>query len=724
MGEFDLSRVFVNTGGYGLQLAPLDVPQSTDREPSTLINVQPPAAYSPVISPPGTTSNLDDEYLAISDYAAAGADVLGNIPPEISDAYYAGEAVPEYQNVVLERYDTAREALIEVGRTLFEQAFMFGPDPIAENKWRSFEEVVREYGIRESITQILTCLADPQMDPEDRELLYNSAFAENVTEEISQQLSQQMEDRLVTSRREAILAYNGWGQVSNSGDTFINAFKLIVGDNFQAYAQAVIDQRLSEVLVLFSEEAAQRYLQMNEADFLAELHITEREWREAPLSSDLKITSFQRYEDLITIAYLRGLVVGEGGEAQANINLAGLTEAELEMLTGSFSDRTQFISTVSYFAEQYLLAERGTERRASLRDTLGSLDIMAPEYGVSVTEMDGYLIAAAQNPGISLQPEGSISSLENLTDDIYVSPDGLPPEVKEILIETGYWDLVQGLYEIKFTTEDLQIDRYSDYMGLADPYLGSVEIEYVGRAPWEIAGILVHEAAHVAWRREAQNQYERDSLPNERHSYLTELRFFSRYLELANDEDREYVAFVCEEVRSYGLAASAALGDGNDLDPDSHLLPSPSYLATLGLSDISQFDFNIHAAKQSQIHELDPFWLAAFIDRQNAGLSNEEFRAAQAIMSAVLTGEAFLSGRYSYSEDDPAILDPVPTITLLSDSGPSRELTAFEVTALQKILGFIYNISIRHFYSSSGNNEGYNFSLSARDLLNIIDNSH
>jgi hypothetical protein len=720
MGEFDLSRVFVNTGGYGLQLAPLDVPQPPDLEHSNQTNVQPQSAYSPVISPPGTISSIDDEYLAISDYAAIEAEVLGNIPPEVIEAYYAGEAVPEYQNVILERYDAAREALVEVGRALFEQAFIFGPDPMAENNWRGFEDLLREYGIKENITELLICLANPQMDPEDRELLYNVAFAENAADELSQQVG----DRFVESWRGATLVYNGWGTVPSGERSFLNAFELIIGDNFQAYAQEVFDQRLSEVLALFSEEAAQRYLQMNEADFLAELQITKREWREAPLGSDLKIVSLQRYEDLITIAYLLGLVVGEGGEAQANINLAGLTEAELEMLTGSFSDQTQFISTVSYFADQYLLAERGTERRASLRDTLGSLDIMAPEYGVSVTEMDGYLSNAAQNLGISLQPEGSISSLENLTDDIYVSPDGLPPEVKEILIETGYWDLVQGLYEIKFTTEDLQIDRYSDYMGLADPYFGSVEIEYVGRAPWEIAGILVHEAAHVAWRREAQNQYERDSLPNERHSYLTELRFFSRYLELANDEDREYVAFVCEEVRSYGLAASAALGDGNDLDPDSHLLPSSSYLATLGLSDISQFDFNIHAAKQSQIHDLDPFWLATFIDRQNAGLSNEEFRAAQAIMSAVLTGEAFLSGRYSYSEDDPAILDPVPTITLLSDSGPSRELTAFEVTALQKILGFIYNISIRHFYSSSGNNEGYNFSLSARDLLNIIDNSH
>lgn len=720
MGEFDLSRVFVNGGGYGLQLAPPDVPQSITPEPTSPINTQPSVAFTPVISPPETASNYDEEYEVIRNYAAAVADVLQNIPPETLDEYNAGNAVPEYQNVILEKCVAARKALVELEQTLFEQVFLFGPNPAAENDWRNFEELLKESGIKESITQILICLADPQMDPEDRELLYNSAFAENVTEE----LSHQMEDRLVTSRREAVLAYNGWGSVPNSGDAFLNAFKLLVGDNFQAYAQEVFDQKLSEMLVLFSEEAAQRYLQMNEVDFLAEMQITKREWQEAPLGSNLKIISFQRYEDLITIAYLRGLVGGESGEGQVNINLSGLTETELEMLNGNFDDRTQFASTVSYFTEQYLLSGRGTERRASLRDTLTSLDIIAPEYGVSVTEMDGYLLNAAQNLGISLKPEGSISSLENLADDISISPDGLPPEVKEILIETGYWDLVQGIYEIRFTTEDLQIDRYSDFIGQADPYLGIVEIEFVGRSPWEIAGILVHEAAHVAWRREAQSQYERYGLPDERHSYLTEADFFYKYWELASDADRQYIALADEEVLGYGLTASAALGNGNDRDPDSHLLPSSGYLATLGLTDISQFDFNIHAANQYLVRDLDPSEIPMFIGRQSAGLTHEEFQVAQNILGAILRGDAFLSGRYSYSEEDPAVLNAIPAMTLLSDSGSSRQLTPQEVSVMQKLFGFIYNIAIRHFYSASGENEGYNFSLSARDLLNIIANSH
>jgi len=680
-------------------------------------------AYTPVIPPPEASCSevsTYETYLVVSHYTAVADEIRESLSEETIEDYYNGEEVSDYASSLLENYGRALEELDNLELCLFEQAFLSEPDPAAETSWRDFEDLAKEAGIGDGFTQIMIGLADPHLNPADRLMLYEATFGEE-----SDELSLRIEDRFVECWAESNLGYNGWGTVTTEASAFVNVFGFICGEGFPNYASQVLSQRLPEALNLFSDEAAQRYLGMNDSEFMNEYEVSLKEFQEAPLGSNLKITAYQRYSDLATIAYARGMFNLDEPQTPESPNLTELNEAELDRLENLPPDREGFLSTVEYFAGLYLSAEDDPTRENSLRNILEYLDDIAPDFGISWQEMDNSLSQAAQNLGISLRPDGSLARLEDINQDVSVSPDGLPPEVREILEQTGYGELVSEINEIRFFTGEIQNYDYTQFgdrstAGQAAPFTRYVEIEVANKSAWEIAAILVHEAAHVAWREEAIFSYDLESLPNERHSFLTEADFLSKYQDLADEEERASIYSRKSWALAIGLSASSALGSPNNINPDSHLMPTGIYLESLGLSDISQFDFNVYPTDQARALIEDPQTLSFFIRYSGDSLSPQESEAAENILTEVLRGDVFLSGSYAYENNDAAVHNALPAITLVSDSGPSRELTSLEVTVLVKLFGFLYDLATRHHYSASGADAGYHFTLSAGDLIGVI----
>jgi len=697
-----------------MQLTPPETSQTADTQQSAPANVQSQAPYTPTISPLSSDLNYHEEYSIVSDYAAAEAELLANIPPDAINAYFAGEEVPDDQREMLEAYDQKRSALLEYEQELFRQAFLSGTDPTAENRWRSFEGLVNESGIGESIAAILISLADPHMDPFDRVLLYDYAFSD----EVSDDLARQVEDRFVYSWREGNLSYNGFGKPLSPEKAFLNGISVIFGDGVPSFAQAVLGDSLPETLTLLSDEAAQLYLQMSDDDFNKELLLSEREYSRTPLGSELRITAYRRFADLNTITYVRGLDYEESSDEIMQINFPGISSAELETLEAATQNQQEFISSVEYFAGEYYKTDLYSERRSLLIRILCYLDQTAPAFNINRQQMDEYLAKAeqkAENP-ITLDSVTSISELDP-DRDISVSPEGLPAEVQDILRQTGYWEQVSQLREIKFLSGEVDLPdsrMFNDtsYDGLAYAYLGCVEIEWKGQDAWEIADALVHEAAHVAWRHQAQNEYEREPLPNERHSCLMEAGFLQSYLNNTNliEEDRRNVELFFVDRAACVTSADRAMGTSPD-NYDPHVLPSAEYLASLGLEDLSQFDLNIAAYFQVHAYAADEISLHNFI-WEGADRPEAELKLVEDILGRVMRGDSFLALNYAY--DQGVLVNS--EIDLVSDSGSSRSLNDGEIEALLHFFPSI-NALARIASRVRSSDESISYLISAGDLL-------
>jgi hypothetical protein len=311
--------------------------------------------------------------------------------------------------------------------------------------------------------------------------------------------------------------------------------------------------------------------------------------------------------------------------------------------------------------------------------------------------------------------------------DVSVSPEGLPLELKEIFKQTGYWDLVSQLREIRFFGKDIADYNYrnlndNSLAGRASSYLGYVEIEWQGKSSWEIAQLLVHEAAHVAWRSEAQNRYELESLPNERHSCLHEADFLEQYLNICNPAGSEKIDIEMEFYyhRACGMAASLAMGIPlENFNPNSNILPAADYLSSLGLNDLSQFDLDIAAYHQVNIFAENEAALHRFIWNRIIPTTEEEnhlVENAEKILNEVMGGEAYLSANYNLDQSQEQNLE----LGLFRTDGSYVSLSENEVKALLELFtsaASIYEIAGRQGSNGNGN---YSCLLSAYDLLPVI----
>jgi hypothetical protein len=221
-------------------------------------------------------------------------------------------------------------------------------------------------------------------------------------------------------------------------------------------------------------------------------------------------------------------------------------------------------------------APPGTQQRAYLKkagDGLWAIGLARGIFsaGVRGTELDKSLSQVCQKVNCDLNGKDKIASLSDLATVHFanVTPDGLPQEIKEILVRTGYWQLIKdNLSSIVFNTSVSDDTRDNQKVaGLANPLLRQVEIDFDGEAgtilsPRKIASVLVHEAAHVAWR--AQPLILQNTTPDERQAYATELAFDNKYVDYDLPQKAKHFLFERLRVEQNVRTANEILGYASD----------------------------------------------------------------------------------------------------------------------------------------------------------------
>jgi hypothetical protein len=190
--------------------------------------------------------------------------------------------------------------------------------------------------------------------------------------------------------------------------------------------------------------------------------------------------------------------------------------------------------------------------------------------------------------------------------------------VGEILAETGYDELVmQNIREIVFTAEINEGYDLSgnDAGGNALSSTRMVQIDVIdpeGKIlpAWEIAMILVHEAAHVVWAREITSEVLLQPVFDERQAFLTGAEFLESYLlrsvlEGAIDsgaEEAKRIALQIVHARTAAKAANYVLGyDEDNMDPWYQELPSAELLKSRSLSRPLELDLSGYPPQLSAI---------------------------------------------------------------------------------------------------------------------------
>jgi len=260
-------------------------------------------------------------------------------------------------------------------------------------------------------------------------------------------------------------------------------------------------------------------------------------------------------------------------------------------------------------ARKYLTATDENLKRKYADDLYG-LDNLAAQFGVGGAELDSILAQVCKETNCDLTGKDKIESMAGLSavDIKNVGPDGLPREVKEILVKTGYWQLVKDNINLIVLVRSLPADHTGFKPGgMANPVLRRVEVDFFGKKkvdpPWSIALTLVHEAAHIAWR--SQPALLQNLTPDERQAYATELEFLGAYSkQYGIPENNKAFIFERLKIEAAVMTANQLLGYAPDnfsvhetTLPSSALdlsyypaKPNPSFLA-------EKNDFDNFAAK-------------------------------------------------------------------------------------------------------------------------------
>jgi hypothetical protein len=475
----------------------------------------------------------------------------------------------------------------------------------------------------------------PQLRSEDRALLYAYAFSPNETTE------QSIEEKIIEYRDSNV--YNGWqsSDYFSPEDAFFYALDALSQEGQEA---APADYSISEIyasMKLFTTAEVDHYLEISEEEFQQAYIRAQNEIRLLPVGSQLLIQAAQRMKELATIAWIRGISIEEFSREDLRVSLPGLNEEDYETLLElkriAYSPESidnavncgLFIQKMQEYINRYLQTS-DPQLKETLSLVLLSFYRLASRYGLNPGLIYSTLTEQADNLHISLVPQGSIQSLSELQNsEIAVSPENMPPEIKQILQATGYWDLVRdNLREIYFTPE---IDEgRSAYVlmqegGNANPAVRSVQIDTANEdgsmiAAWGIAMILVHEAAHIDWSIRAPIELQ-SSTPDERNAYAYENLFLRSYISTygINKNSAEYAGIsrmfwqstLAVSGANYALGYAATM-----MDIDYYDLPSQAFLSSRGLQTVGDLDMNHYPTDLAAITILEPELFGSQLDRR------------------------------------------------------------------------------------------------------------
>ncbi|MBN2057693.1 MAG: hypothetical protein JW782_02735 [Candidatus Saganbacteria bacterium] len=579
----------------------------------------------------------------------------------------------------------ARDELNVLALDFFAAAYLAGR-PGALSDWNSFTALLNSSPVQSPITTCLMRLGRSYLNTSDHGLFFDLITAPNGPERRSAERA--LNGRLVELVREDISEQNDWSSATDPtpAGRILSALEALYGP--QLYEEALgraVRPHLAGLMQFYGQDQLSRLIALPENELANLIVDTISRMETLPLGSAARRAVSDRYFDLSLVALSRGVslelirfnVFAEG--------IPGLEEADYVELywLGYYADspehndnlamRQRFADQFTYFSGRLLSAEPGSVERGAYDSAICYMYTMGRSYGYSCAELDELFERVAAEHVVELEPDARLESLDDL--DLFepttVGPEGLPPEVLEILDENGQLGLViNNLREIVLTPEieegmDLTVP---DHGGEANAATRSVQIDFLTPEgellpAWYIAYVLVHEAAHVAWGRNVRPLLL-NVLPDERQAFLTGAAFLQSYynnriadgtLEPGSAE-AEYILQLVQNDRLAGQAANLVLGyQEDDLDPYRFDLPSRSLLLSRGLNRASDLNMSVYPTNQAMSNVLED------LDRITAALDlpEEERAAVYDLFSRIIWQDEVVRGVFSEAEpgSDLALLD-------------------------------------------------------------------
>ena len=417
-------------------------------------------------------------------------------------------------------------------------------------------------------------------------------------------------------------------------------------------------------LTFFSEKAADYYLHCDRNYFFEKYGQTLDEVEATAPGTTQHQNLARAFHDLRAIAVARGYSL----TAIDTPDFSGLTLEENRSIAG-IDSAAALVRNVKIFARKYLAADG--QRKRDYASIFYHFDKLADKFGLRRRDLDKILAGICRTTKCGLSSHGRIANMAKLSairNSAEVGPEGLPREVKELLVKTHYWDLIKNNLRIIVFTTDINSGQS---LGRAYPFLRRVEIDFNGQdgkvlAPWEIAGILVHEAAHVSWRTELP--ILQNATPNERQAFATELAFYNSYEKLFGSTNVNLGFLILSLSAELAvITANQILGYApDDLSPGKTVLPDPK-------TELLYYPSNPHPAFLAERSDFDKL-VAADPDNDHASAD---------LLWKVLEGRAELdiSLPYDYKKDNPM---GSPEVVLADQTGRTI-LTEQQVKRMDKL---------------------------------------
>jgi len=564
--------------------------------------------FSPLVAPPAQVIALDNEWrAAFQEYALATAELAKN--PEtikkmkISDRGQLNEA----ELTLLDRFEEAGEQIDSLAKRFYET------NP---SRWRDFALQLNRCNIQTELTFFLQAFDKQRLPENEKILLYRFAIGgESERRALLRGMSLSYGQRWTA----AVASYNGWQTAESlfSRDGFLTMYRLLPGLTPALNAEIVREAMPDHLASFFDEKI--RKTPVAEFGRLVEEY-TNIFNNEPPGSKD-KVELFRWLISLQLFSEARQELPKpfskELNKAMPTLPIE-IREAIEGVITDSFQPlagenqylRDLYLDLIQHLQTEYLLAPLSSQKRDDYALAYAQLYELAEKYKIPPRMIELSLKGFSERLGVPLRVEGEVADMAELAriQRVTVSPAGLPKEVKEILMRTGYWDLVnENPNEIIFKTD------INNHEGAADSRGGDalwparvIRIDITDqnqkiRSAWEIAQILVHEAAHIKWRDSTSEQYWR-STPNERQAYLTDAAFLRTYLlseiksgRLSKDSSE------AEEIAG-GIAYDRLLAQGANLVLGNKLtdyeindnLPSADLLAARKIENLADLDLDYY----------------------------------------------------------------------------------------------------------------------------------
>ncbi|NQU18184.1 MAG: hypothetical protein HQ564_09005 [Candidatus Saganbacteria bacterium] len=598
---------------------------------------------------------------------------------------------------IIERFRSARKSLIQLGVNLFNSAFIAEPQSVLDQVyWDQFKAELAKIPFALKKLNLLAVLSDKKLDKNDQALLFShiSSPKSKITPDLTKRIAEHYSAKAKN--------FNSRGGGYSSSHIFLGVLRLHHGKKgFEKILGPIIKKNLKGFVVLISPKRVGQLLTMRRSDFWQVHEGVLKDFVITAPGTKQRVLLAKTISDLRAIAFARGISFRHYGYQQMVKSIPGLNRKEYVRLykTRKWSEvamgnpksvyTARFLKTFAYYASRYFSAKPA--QKSAYASALALLDNSALGFGLTRDYMDKYLARICKRYKCSLAGKGKISEMAALKNKgiVEVSPNGLPKEVVAILKQAGYWKLVSAnIQNISFTPEINEGKGIfsMDAGGTAISLLKRVQIDYVNPQgiivpAWQIALILVHEAAHVRFRKADINLQQ--STPNERQAFATQYAFMQKMQVPADKKEALWYKMIKQQAKEAVRTANKILGYKVDnMRPDVDDLPIYAFCKKHGLSKPEELDMGFYPTYPSPDFLSNYSQFVSLAKRIDKRISADTLK----ILWDVLEGKGSFRVDYKIAGNS---VDGVPIVYMVKD-GVRKQLNKARLFSVNKFYKQIY----------------------------------